>query len=450
MGALYKEESDQEQVQILRVKDGRIRTLLKIDGLQLILSPIGSPDGTLVAMAYDIDDPMYHSLTSLVLVSNDVNPETIRLTQDLKLLAPKWSRDGSLLYALQEHGPYTQIVAVDLKTRALIQITNGPVDIDCFDISPDGSHIAWVGKDAQSTHFIQSASNRGENVKDLAVVSDVSSEMALGEVRKIEWNVPDYPSPMSGLLILPLNYQQGVRYPLIVNVHGGGAGNVFSFAGSILSSTPLEWHLWSAKGYMVFVPEFRSSGSFGSLAFTRDEKTNFDLINCDTKDIVAGVDALVGGGFVDQRFVIAMGHSAGARRMNWISATNHHFRAVISNEGWADEWIQAMNTEPFCKRTSSSFGGAPWEVPQNYQKNSALFHCRGASTPTLFLMGNPDLGGHDPFNTVKILFNSLRDQGVETEYVKYEDEGHWLEKRENQRDALERSMRWVEKHFSVE
>lgn len=93
------------------------------------------------------------------------------------------------------------------------------------------------------------------------------------------------------------------------------------------------------------------------------------------------------------------------------------------------------------------FGGAPWEVPQNYQKNSALFHCRGATTPTLFLMGNPELGGVDPNKTVLMLHNVLKGQKVETEYVQYLDEGHVLEKPKNKRDALERSIKWIDDHL---
>jgi dipeptidyl aminopeptidase/acylaminoacyl peptidase len=64
-------------------------------------------------------------------------------------------------------------------------------------------------------------------------------------------------------------------------------------------STPLEWHMWAAKGYAVFVPEFRSSASFGSLAITRDDLQEHDLINCDIKDIIAGVDSLITQGIVD-------------------------------------------------------------------------------------------------------------------------------------------------------
>ncbi|MBX9621117.1 MAG: prolyl oligopeptidase family serine peptidase [Alphaproteobacteria bacterium] len=313
------------------------------------------------------------------------------------------------------------------------------MNIESYAFSPDGTQLAWMGQDAHATHFIRVASSDGRNVRDIAIIPTAPNDMALSEVREIEWEVPDYPARMRGLLFMPLNYKAGMRYPLIVDIHGGGAGASIHLSGGILGSTPLEWQMWTAKSYAVFVPEFRSSASFGSLAITRDDLQEHDLINCDIKDIEAGIDTLIAQGIVDPQRLAVIGHSAGGRRVNWLTATTHRFQAVISKEGWADEWIEALS-EPLSKRTSLIFGGAPWEVPQNYQKNSALFHCLGAITHTLFLMGNPELGGVDRYNTVHMLHNALKGQGIETEYVKYSDEGHNFEKTENQRDAIERSI----------
>lgn len=94
------------------------------------------------------------------------------------------------------------------------------------------------------------------------------------------------------------------------------------------------------------------------------------------------------------------------------------------------------------------FGGAPWEVPQNYFKNSALVYCNGATTPTLFLMGNPELGGADPYNTVYMLYNAIKAQGVDSEYIKYPDEGHVFAKSVNQKDALEQTINWIDRHMN--
>ena len=452
LGSLYNEEKDHEWIQALRIKEGTLRTLAEFDGLQQGLMPTASPNEKWVALMYDADNPMFNHMTSLGLVSNDsfTNGNMLspiaRLTHEVKLYSPRWAPDSQRIYVRRDYGAYRQIYAVDSKTGKLSQITNAPLNIESYSLSPDGSHLAWIGQDAQATRIIRVASSDGHNARDLAIIPGVPKNFALSEVREVEWTVSDYPSPMRGLLFMPLNYQKGTRYPLIVDIHGGGEGASIHLKGGILFSSPLEWQMWAAKGYAVFVPEFRSSASFGSLAITRDDLQDHDLINCDIKDIEAGIDSLINQGIVDAHRLAVIGFSAGARRANWLTATRHQFRVVLSKEGYADEWIEILNQPP-SRRIYQTFGGAPWEVPQNYQKNSALFHCHGATTPTLFLMGNPELGGADPYNTAHMLYNALKGQGVETEYVKYSDEGHLLEKPENRRDALERSIKWVDVHL---
>ncbi|MBX9787035.1 MAG: prolyl oligopeptidase family serine peptidase [Alphaproteobacteria bacterium] len=451
IGFLYKEEEDREWIQALRIKDRSLRTLAEFDGLQQSLRPTLSPDGKLVAVMYDADNPMFNHMTSLGLVVSDPSngkekPPIKRLTYELQLYSPQWSQDSQRIYVRRDYGAYRQIYAIDTKTGEPTQITNAPLNIENYALSPDGSQLAWIGQDAQATRVLRLASSDGRNVKDLAIISGTPKDMALSEVLEVDWKVPDYPSPMRGLLFMPLNYHQGTHYPLIVDVHGGGTGASIHLGGAILLSTPLEWHMWAAKGYVVFVPELRSSASFGSLAITRDDLKDHDLINCDIKDIEAGVDSLIAQGIVDPQRLAVIGHSAGGRRVNWLTATTHRFKAVISKEGWADEWFESLDELP-SKRIYQMFGGAPWEVPQNYQKNSALFHCLGATTPTLFLMGNPDLGGVDRYKTVHMLYNALKGQGVETEYVKYDDEGHIFEKPKNQKDSLERAIKWIDGHM---
>ena len=62
-------------------------------------------------------------------------------------------------------------------------------------------------------------------------------------------------------------------------------------------------------------------------------------------------------------------------------------------------------------------------------------------------MGNPELGGVDRYNTVHMLYNAIKTQDTETQYVKYPDEGHIFEKPVNRRDALERAIKWFDEHL---
>jgi dipeptidyl aminopeptidase/acylaminoacyl peptidase len=448
---LYDEDNDRIWIQAVNVSNGHIRTLAEFDGLQQCLRPMLSPNGKWIALMYDIDHPIFNFMPSLCLLPNestnsDTLPPMTRLTHEMKLHSPQWSSNSQYIYVRRDYGAYRQIYVIDVKTGESEQITHAPLNIESYELSPDGAHLAWVGQDAQANRIVRLSSSDGRNMRDLAVISGVPDDMALSEVREIEWEASDYPAHLRGLLFLPLNYQEGTRYPLIVDIHGGGEGAGIYLRGGMLVTSPLEWHMWAARGYAVFVPEFRSSASFGSLAITRDELKEYDLVNCDIKDINAGIDTLVNQGIVDPQRMAAIGHSAGGRRVNWLLATTHRFQAVISKEGWADEWIYSLG-EPPLKRSHAMFGGAPWEVPQNYLKNSALFHCHGATTPALFLMGNPEFGGADPQNTVYMLYNAIKAQGVEMQYVKYSDEGHVFEKPQNQRDALERSIQWIDDHL---
>ena len=448
IGSDYNEEEDHEWILALNLKDGKARTLAELSGLQQSLDPTLSPDGKKVAIHYDADHPMYDYMLSIGIINNEISSHDItRLTHEIKLSSLQWSHDSQRVYARRHYGAYKQLYAIDAHTGTPTQITNAPLNIEGYALSPDGLQLAWIGQDAQATRVIRVASSEGHHVRDLLTLPSVPEDIALSEVREIDWQAPpDYPGRMRGLLLMPLNYKEGTRYPLIVDIHGGGAGAPLYLTGGILVNSPLEWHMWAAKGYAVFVPEFRSSASFGSLAITRDELQNHDLVNCDIKDIEAGVASLIDQGIVDPQRLAVIGHSAGGRRANWLVATTHQFKAVISKDGWADEWIMSLSDKP-SKRMYQMFGGAPWEVPQNYLKNSALFHCNGATTPTLFLMGNPDLGGVDRSKSVFMLHNALKGQGVETEYVQYLDEGHVFEKEKNKRDSLERAIQWIDKHI---
>ncbi len=454
-GPYYNEEKDWTQIQTLNINTGQVRTLAKFEGLQQLLMPRSSPDGKFVAFMYDADNPIFNHMPSLGIVPNEpISTNTLppirRITHELKLFSPRWSHDSQHVYVRRDYGAYRQIYSIDIKTGEAQQITNAALDVKGYAVSPDGSQLAWTGLDAQSSSIVRVADSDGQNARDLVTIPGVPQDVALSEVREIDWQVPSYPNRMRGLLFMPLNYQKNTQYPLIVDIHGGGAGASINMlvAGGILVSTPLEWHMWAAKGYAVFVPEFRSSASFGSLAISRDDHKNHDLINCDIKDIEAGIDELIKQNLVDSKSIAVIGHSAGARRVNWLLTTNHRFRSAISKEGWADDWISCMHEqESSSKRISAIYGGTPWEVPENYLKNSALYHGKGVTIPTLFLMGNAELGGIDTHGTTKMLYNVIKAQGIEVGYVKYPDEGHVFEKPENRRDALMRTIKWIDSHM---
>lgn len=455
MGFEHKDNIDYELISTLNIKNKKIRTLAKFNGWQQLLSPQASPDGKLIALLYDPESPLFDVTQNIGLIKNDSesnndSPEIMRLTQGLKFNSLIWSPNGEKIYAIRSYGAYRQIYSVGIKTKEKTQITFGAKSIQRFSVSPDGSHIAWVDMNAHGEQTVRVALSNGDEVKIVSTISNVPKEFSLSEVREIKWNSPDYPVPMRGLLLMPLNYQKGKHYPLIVDIHGGGrsATLLLRFGGGLLGTTPLEWQIWTAKNYAVFVPEFRSSGSFGSLAMTRDHFKNHELLFGDLRDINAGVDYLIKQGIADKNHLAIVGHSAGARRANLLVTISHKYQAVVSHEGWADDYIPEINN-PTYTLFYPEMGGSPSDVPENYLKDSALTHAKEATTPILFFMGNPKLGGADPYGTVSKLFNLFRQQGVETEYIYYPDEGHIFTKTKNKKDSFERAIKWIDDRFNI-
>jgi len=273
----YDDPIDREWIQAVDTENGKIRTLLQLDSLQQGLKPTASSDGKTVALLYDADNPIFDFMLSIGLIPATANCDKgiitpTRLTHELKLSGIRWAKDSKTLYSLRRYGAYEQLVQIDATTGEAIQLTNEPADIATYSVSPDGKQLAWISKNAHDELALKTAFIDGSKVHTLLTVKRYPQDMALSEVREIDWETVDYPTHMRGILVMPLGYIEGNRYPLIVDIHGGDMGASLSmlFAGSLLLNTPLEWQLWAAKGYAVFAPEMRSSANFGTLAISRD------------------------------------------------------------------------------------------------------------------------------------------------------------------------------------
>jgi dipeptidyl aminopeptidase/acylaminoacyl peptidase len=447
-GFSYHESNDMEYIQAVSLS-GDVRTLAEFNGLQQLLDPRVSPDGKLISILYDAEHPAFTYMLSAGLISTDSNTSLKsamiqQLTHEMQVYSARWTPDAQKLVVLRQYGAYKQLYQIDIASSQLTQLTNSPINIKRFEISPNGSQIAYFGEDAHGNHMFKIVNINGSNNHTLIKNAAVASDIALSEIREIEWKTEDYPVNMRGILIMPLHYKKGDRYPLLVDIHGGGAGAHLILSG-VIFNTSLEWQMWAAKGFAVFVPEFRSSGSFGSLAITRDLYEKHELLDGDLRDIDMGVDFLIASGIGDQNKLAIIGHSAGGNRANWFLVSTHRYQTIISHEGWADELGEALYYAP--TRSDPAYGGSPQEVPENYIKNSSLYFADKATTPTLFLMGNPELGGADPIDSVLKLYQAIKKKGVETEYIKYSDEGHGLEKDENKKDALSRIIKWLDKYL---
>src|SRR5262249_56041234 len=110
-------------------------------------------------------------------------------------------------------------------------------------------------------------------------------EGGLGGGEAVGWEGPDGRS-IEGVLIYPVGYEAGKRYPLVAHIHGGPMWQW-------LDRLMLGWHDWgqwlASHGYAVLLPNPR--GSYGrGLEYAWCNRGTWGI--GDFQDVLSGVDAM--------------------------------------------------------------------------------------------------------------------------------------------------------------
>jgi len=205
--------------------------------------------------------------------------------------------------------------------------------------------------------------NSGEETVVL-VVDEPAREFNLGKWSHVQWQSTDGVEPF-GYLFLPPNFDPKRQYPMIVDIHGGGAGSRLYLFGSLTvgeAEGPLEWHAWAALGYVVFVPDYRSTGDYGSKVIADIYKSGQVAAIKDIEDAISGTQYMIDQGFVDPARIALFGHSAGGKRAYIILTKHDLYAAAILNES-----ISPDATSTFIYAASGgNAGGYPAGVYRQY------------------------------------------------------------------------------------
>jgi dipeptidyl aminopeptidase/acylaminoacyl peptidase len=132
---------------------------------------------------------------------------------------------------------------------------------------------------------------RGE-LRRLTQHNDWLSGRSLGEQSSITWNGADG-IEIEGVLTLPVGYESGNRYPLIILPHGGPEG--ISLNGwTTRALYPVQ--VLAGNGYMVLEPNYRGSGGRGTEFASANHR---DLGGKEFDDVLLAIDYLDQSGMID-------------------------------------------------------------------------------------------------------------------------------------------------------
>ncbi|RUO66186.1 Dipeptidyl aminopeptidase/acylaminoacyl peptidase [Pseudidiomarina planktonica] len=248
---------------------------------------------------------------------------------------------------------------------------------------------------------------------------------------------------LEGILVYPLDYQQGQRYPLIMVVHGGPEAH---YSNGWLDRYASPAKHAASKGYALFFPNYRGSTGRG-VEFSKLGQD--DYAGKEFDDLVDGKNHLVSMGLVDETKVGITGGSYGGYASAWAAtALTDHFAASVMSVGISNNLSKFGTTDIPKEMHAVHARSYPWDKWQWYLERSPIYHAEKGRTPLLIMHGKEDTRVH-PSQSME-LYRYLKTHGnVPVRLVLYPGEGHGNRKAAAQLDFSMRLMRWMDQ-FLVE
>ncbi|HYU53291.1 MAG TPA: prolyl oligopeptidase family serine peptidase [Gemmatimonadaceae bacterium] len=348
-----------------------------------------------------------------------------------------WSKDGRTIYFNEGIKATTQLMALDIDKNVVRQVSNARAALN---VSQDDDSklllLNYADPRTPTTLFTVASLDQIPVRASWRQLTDANPQVrnfALGEEEEISWKSTDGKT-VGGILIKPVGYQSGTRYPLIVAIHGGpAAADVLGFNGGYGAQT------YAGAGYAVLMPNYRGSSNYG-------EKHKTDIVGNyfqkGYEDIMTGVDYLISQGIVDSTKMGVLGWSAGGHWSNWILTHTNRFKAISTGAGTSN-WI-SMYAESDVQRNRQFYLGnkLPYDDFDAYWNQSPLKYIRNAKTPTMIhvVEGDPRV----PRPQSEELFMALKRLGVPTELYVYPGSTHGIPDPRNQLLKSVAEMAWMD------
>ena len=348
-----------------------------------------------------------------------------------------WSPDAKTIYFNEGIRATNQVLALDVETGKVTQLTKEKASISAnFDDDTKTVLINYADPTTPSTIFtVASMDQIGTRAswKQLTDANPWVRNIALGQEEEITWKSSDGRT-VGGVLVKPVGYREGQRYPLIVAIHGGPASaDVLGFNGGYGAQS------YAGAGYAVLMPNYRGSTNYGE-AHKNGIIGNYFPPGYD--DIMTGVDYLINEGIVDSNKMGALGWSAGGHWSNWILTHTDRFKAISSGAGTSN-WI-SMYAQSDVQRNRQHYLGdkLPYENFDAYWNQSPIKYIKNARTPTMIHVVEGDPRVPSPQSVE--LHMALKKLGVPTELYMYPGNSHGIPDPRNQLVKSVSELAWMD------
>ncbi len=425
----------------VEVESGKVTTL--VNQAVTESDPLYSPDGRFLAFVRAVGENRIDADRIVLLDRGKPATDPARLrelprTHDDSPSLVDWTPDSRALLFEEANGTHRGLfrMPIDGPPQPLLLPETGIAS--GINTNRGRTHVGFIRQSASQPPeaFIANLQSGKQNQ-----VSRANSRLTLpplGETQVIRWKAKDG-REIEGLLTLPVGYQKGTRYPLILNIHGGPSGifmETFTGSGGLYPIAS-----FAAKGYAVLRCNIRGSSGYGADFRKMVIK---DWGGNDFQDLMAGVDFVIAQGIADPDKMAVMGWSYGGFMTFWTVTQTNRFKAAAAGAGITNN-LSMWGTQDIPSLFEDYFGGIPYKEMQVYLDRSPMYHVAKATTPLLILHGEQD--PRVPPGQAFEFYNAMKRQNITSKMVLYPRTQHGPREPKLTLDIMNQHLTWVEKHL---
>jgi dipeptidyl aminopeptidase/acylaminoacyl peptidase len=415
------EDPAESELFLVGVHGGEVRQLTHNQGLEahLAWTPTGKSIDLLVRAAGGSIDGPYQDVQGRIYSVDIQSGKTTRLGEDFK---GSWedlivTHDGIVL-ATGLTGIDQHLYRVD--RSKFDNISTLPGTYSQLDASHHSDALLFThsGITEPTQAYVAAHLSELKNAKAITALNPVFAERAQVSWRPYRWKSNDG-TEVEGVLIYPPGKKGAQHLRMLTLIHGGPADADGDRFGA-------DWYNWAnlaaTNGWLVFRPNYRGSTGYGD-AFMLGIMPH--LVSAPGQDILTGVDALVKDGTADPDNLAIGGYSYGGYMTNWIITQSTRFKAAVTGAG-AVEHAANWGNDDLTWDDAWYLSGTPWEKPELYQSEAALFQMNKVTTPTHIVGGNAD--DRVSYFEQVLLERALKRLNVPHALLVFPEENHPLDK----------------------
>jgi len=348
--------------------------------------------------------------------------------------------DGSVLCACRT-GTEVQLVSQANPKAAIVKREGwaGTYEIPAAASQSQSTRIAFAySATVRPTEvYLADGPEKLAQARPITSFNKLFTERDLPQAKPYRWTSDDG-TPVEGMLMYPPGKFEAKNLPMFVFIHGGpqdADGNHFE----------ADWYQWdrlaATAGWLVFEPNYRGSTGYGDKFALQIVPM---LFSSPGRDILAGVDALVKDGISNGNQLAIGGYSYGGYLTNWLITRTTRFKAAVTGAGGVEN-VADWGNDDSTVDDAYVLGGKPWETPDRYNSEAAIFQIDKVRTPTHMVAGGDDI--RVPVLETYLLDRALHELNVPSDLLIFPGEGHSLAKNPwHGKIKVREELKWLTKY----